>query len=58
MDIHAHEIRRRNEERQRIQSDIDRFLDSGKMIELLGTTPQHKPHAYNNDYRKGARDGR
>ncbi len=58
MDIHAHEIRRRNEERQRIQSDIDRFLDSGKMIEILGTTSQHKPHAYNNDYRKEMRNGR
>ena len=32
VDIHAHEIRERQADRQRIQADIDRFLDSGKMI--------------------------
>ena len=58
VDIHAHEIRERQADRQRIQADIDRFLDSGKMIEVLGSTPQHKPHAYNNDYRKELRNGR
>ena len=39
MTTNTHDVQRRQPERDTLQADLQTYLDSGKMIEILGPTP-------------------
>ena len=48
MTTNTHDVQRRQPERDTLQADLQTYLDSGKMIEILGPTPvkHHHPRDY------------
>lgn len=43
MTTNTHDAQRRQPDRDTLQSDLQTYLDSGKMIEILGPTPVRHP---------------
>ena len=39
MTTNTHDVQRRQPERDTLQAELQAYLDSGKMIEILGPTP-------------------
>ena len=39
----THDVQRRQPERDTLQAELQTYLDSGKMIEILGPTPVRHP---------------
>lgn len=39
MTTNTHDVQRRQPERDTLQAELQTYLDSGKMIEILGPTP-------------------
>lgn len=48
MTTNTHDVQRRQPERDTLQAELQTYLDSGKMIEILGPTPvkHHHPRDY------------
>lgn len=48
MTTNTHYVQRRQPERDALQAELQTYLDSGKMIEILGPTPvkHHHPRDY------------
>lgn len=48
MTTNTHDVQRRQPERDALQAELQTYLDSGKMIEILGPTPvkHHHPRDY------------
>ena len=48
MTTNTHDVQRGQPERDTLQADLQTYLDSGKMIEILGPTPvkHHHPRDY------------
>ena len=48
MTTNTHDVQRRQAERDTLQAELQTYLDSGKMIEILGPTPikHHHPRDY------------
>ena len=48
MTTNTHDVQRRQPDRDTLQADLQTYLDSGKMIEILGPTPikHHHPRDY------------
>lgn len=49
MTTNTHDTKAKQPERERINSDVQKYLDQGKMIEILGTTPI-KPYNPRGDF--------
>ena len=43
MTTNTHDVQRRQPERDALQAELQTYLDSGKMIEILGPTPARHP---------------
>ena len=43
MTTNTHDVQRRQPERDALQAELQTYLDSGKMIEILGPTPVRHP---------------
>ena len=47
MTTNTHDVQRRQPERDALQAELQTYLDSGKMIEILGPTPvRHQTRDY------------
>lgn len=49
MTTNTHDVQRRQPERDTLQAELQTYLDSGKMIEILGPTPIK--HHHSRDYK-------
>ena len=47
MTTNTHDVQRKQAEHDTLNQDLQTYLDSGKMIEILGSTPVRHP---NRDY--------
>lgn len=43
MTTNTHDVQRRQPERDALKAELQTYLDSGKMIEILGPTPVRQP---------------
>lgn len=43
MTTNTHDVQRRQPDRDTLQAELQTYLDSGKMIEILGPTPVRHP---------------
>ena len=43
MTTNTHDVQRRQPKRDTLQAELQTYLDSGKMIEILGPTPVRHP---------------
>ena len=50
MTTNTHDVQRKQVEHDALSADLQTYLDSGKMIEILGPTPVKHPHPRDYQY--------